>query len=230
MFLGAMQPYLQPFEGQEAAPNLSTFQGRSTFGESLEFLDRTVQQLVYECVAHALDGRCLLGREVEPVQGAGKLVAPDALGPIPELLDQRYHVQRREPAHKLEDGGPYHGLPRLGRRAPVARVAVHDRLQVVHVVDVGPIYVLYHRVHVPWDRDVYKEQRLLPASERSCDDLAPHHPLPRAGRAHHHIHIGKLLGEGVEAYYLTPYSLGERRSPSGGAIGDPELSDPAALE
>src|ERR671913_48998 len=94
-------------EGQDVAAHLS---------EGFKLLDGAVEELVDEGVAHLLDGSGLLGREAETLEGAGDLVAPDALGAVPQLLDQRYDVQGREPAHVLQDGGPYHGLPCRSRR------------------------------------------------------------------------------------------------------------------
>ena len=158
-----------------------------------------------ELVAGALDRRedplffidIAVPRDVDPivqnlfrayVYDVDDLVAPDALGAVPQLLDQRYDVQRREPAHVLQDGGSYHGLPCRRRRGSVIRVTVYDRLQVVHVVDVSPIQVLHDRVHVPRDRDVYKEQRILPPVEGPRGKLAPNDPLTGAGRADHHVY------------------------------------------
>src|SRR5919107_852603 len=198
--------------------------------ERLQLGYRAVQQLVHKRVAHPLDGRLFLGREVHLLQGAGELVAPDLLRAIPELLYERDDVQRAEPAHELEDGRGDHGLPFLGSLAAVAGVALDDGLQIVYVVEEGPLQALDHRVYVARHRDVYEEQRLLSPGQRRGDRLVADHPIARARRAHDHVNTSQLFRERIEGDRAAADPLGEPAGALGGAVGDPDLLDAPAHE
>src|SRR5918993_1839802 len=98
-----MQLHVEAVQGHQAAPDLGALEWGAGLRAGLYLLDRSVEQLVDQRVAHALDGSGLLGRELHLGEGAGELVTPYLLGPVAEFLYERDDVQRREPAHELQD-------------------------------------------------------------------------------------------------------------------------------
>src|SRR4028119_927973 len=121
---GAVELHFQSLQGEEPAPDLGAAERVSRLAEGLYLRDRAVEELVDEGVAHALDGLRLGRGEVHAPQGAGKLVASDLLGSVPELLYEGDDVERADPAHELLHTRPDHGLPRLRRLAPPIGVAL----------------------------------------------------------------------------------------------------------
>src|SRR4028119_881385 len=121
---GAVELHFQSLQGEEPASDLGAAQGVSGLAEGLYLGDWAVQELIDEGVAHALDGLGLGRGEVHAPEGAGELVAPDLLGPVPELLYEGDDVERADPAHELLQTRPDHGLPRLPRLAPPAAAAL----------------------------------------------------------------------------------------------------------
>src|SRR5215213_10500064 len=89
----AMQLHVEAIQGHEAPPDLGALERRAGLGAGLYLLDRTVEQLVDERVAHTLDVRLFLRREFHTLEGAGELVTANLLGPVAELLYERDDVQ-----------------------------------------------------------------------------------------------------------------------------------------
>jgi hypothetical protein len=199
-----VQLHVEAVQGHQAAPDFGALERGAGLRAGLYLLDRPVEQLVDERVAHTLDGSGLLGRELHPREGAGELVTTNLLGPIAKLLYERDDVQRGEPSHELQNPGRDDGLSLLGRFLTTLRVALDDGLEVVYVVEVDAPQGLDHGVYVSRHRDVYKEQRILSLIESLRDQLAPDNPLAGAGRADHHVHLGELLGYPVKMLEIDP--------------------------
>src|SRR5687768_9367051 len=155
-----MQLHVEVVQGHQAAPDLGAFEWGAGLRAGLYLLDRPVEQLVDQRVAHPLDRSSLFGRELHPGEGTGELVTPYLLGPVAEFLYERDDVKRRKPARELQNRGGDHGLPLLCRVLAALRVALDDGLKVVYIVEVDPLQGLDHGVYVSRDRDVDKEQRL----------------------------------------------------------------------
>ena len=135
-----------------------------------------------------------LGHAREHALGPGQLVGSDRLRVTAQLGDRGDDVEGRLPGREALGLEADDRLGAHGLLAPAREARLHDRLEIVDVVEVAVLELVDRRVEVARHGDVDQEQRqpLAPAA-RSLDLLPCEHEAGRAGGRDDDVRLGQHL-------------------------------------